>query len=303
KHTLGRGRTTAIPALHNSQKQVIVDVQEKAEILNSYFAEVTAWAGPKIDPKVADALPESTVILDKFKVQQPDVEKILRKLDPSRACSPGITNRMLKQMVPSLVTPLTKLVYESFESSVFPDRWKNGVINPLYKSGDFLDPSNYRPITLLPALSKIPERLVHRQLYNHLVKNKLLSPFQSGFVAKDSTTNLLLDVVNKIKLGITANKFVRAALLDFKKAFDNVNHECLLLKLYKKGVRGKALKWIEDYLKDRTIQTMLDGKMSQKRLVTKGVPQGSILGPLLFLVYIDDLPNNIESTVRLFADD
>ncbi|CAF1275692.1 unnamed protein product [Didymodactylos carnosus] len=210
---------------------------------------------------------------------------------------------MLKQMVPSLVTPLTKLVNESFEISVCSDRWKNGVINPLYKSGDSLDPSNYRPITLLPALSKIPERLVHRQLYNHLVKNKLLWPFQSGFVAKDSTTNLLLDVVNKIKLGITANKFVRAALLDFKKAFDNVNHECLLLKLYKKGVRGKALKWIEDYLKDRTIQTMLDGKMSQKRLVTKGVPQGSILGPLLFLVYIDDLPSNIESTVRLFADD
>ncbi|CAF4595844.1 unnamed protein product, partial [Didymodactylos carnosus] len=143
-------------------------------------------------------------------VEMPEVEAILRSLDPNRACASEITNRMIKNMTPAIVKPVSTLIHESFETGVFPKCWKNGLITPVYKSGNALDRSN-RPITLLKALSKIPER------------------------ARDSTTYLLLDVINQINTGVKEDKFVSSALLDFKKAFDNVNHECLLLKLYKKG--------------------------------------------------------------------
>ncbi|CAF1478114.1 unnamed protein product [Didymodactylos carnosus] len=236
-------------------------------------------------------------------VEMPEVEATLRSLYPNRACASEIINRMIKNMTPAIMKPLTKLIYESFETGVFPKCWKNGLITSVYKSGNNLDRSNYRPITLSKALSKIPERLGHRQLYRHLINTKLLSASQSEFIAKDSRTYVLLDVINKINTGVKDDKLVPCTLLDFKKAFDNVNHECLLVKLYKKGVRGQALKWIENYLKDRIVQTILDGCTSKKCSVTKGVPQGSILGPLLFLVYIDDITNDIESNINLFADD
>ncbi|CAF4437751.1 unnamed protein product, partial [Didymodactylos carnosus] len=186
---------------------------------------------------------------------------------------------------------------------VFPQQWKRGLVNPLFKSGDSLEPNNYRPITLLPALSKVCERVVFRQLYNYLTKYKLLSPFQSGFIAKDSTTNMLLNVVHEINAGLENHHYVRAVLLDFQKAFDNVNHRGLLLKLEKKGIQGKALKWFESYLTGRMIQTILEGVISSPLKIDKGVPQGSVLGPLLFLLYIDDLSLNIQSTIKLYADD
>ncbi|CAF0935334.1 unnamed protein product [Didymodactylos carnosus] len=279
---MGRRRYTTIPVLNNNNNVIVTATQEKVEILNEFFAEVCTWHGPTVDPKIADSLSSSSAFLHEFKVELPGVEKLLRRLDLSHTCAPSITNRMLKNMIPSIVQPLTKLVYESFQTSTFPLRRKNGIVNPLYKNGDKLERSNYRPITLLQAFSKVPERLVHKQLYTHFIKNKLLSVSQSGFAAKDGPINLLLEVVHKNNSDIKKDKFIRAASLDFQKAFDNVNHECLILKLYKKGIRGKALKWIEDYLANRSIQTVLDGHISRKRPVTKGVLQGSVL--LLFLV-------------------
>ncbi|CAF1216792.1 unnamed protein product, partial [Didymodactylos carnosus] len=164
KNTLRRTRTTMIPALLNSVNEIVVDyhqtanqsvidyyneviklckqtnpsvdehTREKIEILNEYFAEVCTWTGSIIDSKIADCLSESKVLINKFKVVQPEVENILRSLDQSRACAPEITNRMIKNMAQSIVKPVCKLIYESFETSIFPEIWKNGVINPLYKS-------------------------------------------------------------------------------------------------------------------------------------------------------------------------
>ncbi|CAF1101160.1 unnamed protein product [Didymodactylos carnosus] len=121
KNTLGRTRTTVIPALLNSMNKIVVDTREKIETLNEYFAEVCTWRGPIIDSKIADCLPESKVSINKFTVVQPEVEKILRSLDHNRACAPEITNRMIKNMAPSIVKSVCKLIYESFETSVFPE--------------------------------------------------------------------------------------------------------------------------------------------------------------------------------------
>ncbi|CAF4354041.1 unnamed protein product [Didymodactylos carnosus] len=135
--------------------EIVVDTREKIKILNEYFAEVCTWTGSIIDSKIADCLSESKVLINKFTVVQPEAENILRSLDHSRAYAPEITNRMIKNMAQSIVKPVCKLIYESFETSIFPGIWKNGVINPLYKSGDSLKRSNYRPITLLKVLSKV----------------------------------------------------------------------------------------------------------------------------------------------------
>ncbi|CAF1185525.1 unnamed protein product [Didymodactylos carnosus] len=220
-----------------------------------------------------------------------------------KSTSRKLTDRMLKNLESSIAPIIVILIRESLSSGIFPSYWKRGLINPLFKSGNLLDPSNYRPITLLPALSKVCECAVFRQLYDYLIKNKLLTTLQSGFISKDSTTSLLLDIIQKINIGVENDRYVRVMLLDFQKAFDNVSHSSLLMKLEKKDIRRKALKWFQSYLEGRSIQTVLEGVTSNLREILKGIPQGSVLGPLLFLIFIDDLPIGMASSMRLFADD
>ena len=164
--------------------------------------------------------------------------------------------------------------------------------------------NNYRPISLLSIFDKIIEKLMHKRLYNFLEDNNILYEKQYGFRKKNSTIFSLIEITEKIKESIDKNKYGCGIFIDLRKAFDTVNHDILLKKLDHYGIRGTALDWYKCYLKDRLQYVFLNGESSDRETITCGVPQGSVLGPLLFLVYINDLPNisNILD-FYLFADD
>jgi hypothetical protein len=162
---------------------------------------------------------------------------------------------------------------------------------------------NYRPISLLSALSKALERIIHKHIFNFYKDLNFFCPFQSGFIPKDSTVNQLTSIYHSFCEALDEGKEVRAVFCDISKAFDRVWHRGLLYKLRVSGISGKLLAWFQDYLSGRKQSVVLSGVHSDTVEISAGVPQGSILGPLLFLVYINDIVSDISSPIRLFADD
>ena len=189
------------------------------------------------------------------------------------------------------------------EQGYFPTCWKYGNVTPIHKKDDKSAPSNYRPITLLRSLCKVMERCVHKYLYNYIIENAILTPFQSGFVRGDSTTNQLLQIYHTFCNAVDSGKEVRAVFCDISKAFDRVWHRGLLHKLSGIGCSDKITSWFSNYLTGRKQRVVLSGHVSEWMSALAGVPQGSILGPLLFLIYINDIVKNLGCSIRLFADD
>ena len=199
---------------------------------------------------------------------------------------------------------MTKIFNHSLNTGIFPSDFKIGKITALHKSGDRSDISNYRPISVLPALSKILEKAVHEQVYKHMSTNNYLSDHQSGFRPKRSTDTALTWYTDKIYRNMGDKKATVSVYLDLAKAFDTVNHEMLLLKLKSYGITGTAHDWFSSYLSNRKQQVCVNGQLSSPSTVTMGVPQGSILGPLAFIIFINDLPSAIKhSEVHMYADD
>ena len=216
----------------------------------------------------------------------------MKDLKCSTSCGlDGITARLLKAAGPSIYPVLLHICNISIQMRTFPTSWKIGCITPLHKSGDTINPDNFRPISVLPCLGKMLERLVHNQVYGYLTSHNLLSPRQSGFRKGYSTGTCLIDFLHDIYSNIDEGHASGVLFLDLKKAFDVVDHQILLEKLKYLGFRESAVNWFGSYLKDRQQVTKLGGKLSNKNTVTHGVPQGSILGPLLFSLYVNDLPN------------
>ena len=233
------------------------------------------------------------------------VYKLLCSLSVSK--STGIDNipaRVLKLSAPVISQSLTKIFNASIASQTFPSEWKIARIIPLHKKGprDMLD--NYRPISILPVISKIYEKILYEQLIEYLVTENILSDHQFGFRRQHSTASALLDSTNEWYMNMDRGLFNLVVFLDLKKAFDTVNHEILLAKLMAYGVKGSSLNLISSYLKDRKQTCMVNGSYSNQGRISCGIPQGSILGPLFFLLYINDLPNCLSfTTPRMFADD
>ena len=198
------------------------------------------------------------------------------------------------------------MIYERcIETGIYPSSWKKANVVPIHKKGSRQCKNNYRPISLLPIFSKIFEKLLFDAIYSHLSENKLLTPNQSGFRPGDSTINQLLFITHKIYCAFddTPSKETRAVFLDLSKAFDRVWHEGLIHKLRCNGVSGDMLALICNFLMNRKQRVVLNGKTSEWKDVLAGVPQGSVLGPLFFLIYINNQCDNLNSGVRLFADD
>ena len=189
---------------------------------------------------------------------------------------------------------MTDIFNQSLKSSVFPKIWKEGKVTPIYKSGDRSNMSNYRPITVLPILGKILERLAHTQIYSYLSENKILSQSQFGFRPKLSTSTALAFFTDSILDNADNGLITASVFLDLNKAFDAVDHNILLRKLKLIGLDSKSLNWFESYLSNRLQKTSISNTLSSPLPVSVGVPQGSILGPLLFIIYVNEMPNIVK---------
>lgn len=202
------------------------------------------------------------------------------------------------------MAPLLTFIFQSsLKQGKLPSDWKLAYISPIHKKGTKSDPSNYRPISLTSVCSKTLEHIISSAIFTHLDNHNILSHNQHGFRARRSCETQLIGAITDFQQCLHNGKHIDALFLDFSKAFDKVSHNKLCLKLSYYGINGQLLMWIKDYLSDRYQSVVLDGIYTELHPVISGVPQGTVLAPLFFLLYINDISDSINSTIRLYADD
>ena len=230
--------------------------------------------------------------------------KLLSNLKTDKAAGPDNIKPVVLKELRCQIAPILQIrLQKSIDSGTLPSDWTKGNVAPLYKNGPQSDPSNYRPITLTCILCKLTEHIIASNISAHFTRYNILYDLQHGFRERRSCETQLIQLVDDLARTLVAGQQSDLILLDFSKAFDKVSHSKLLYKLHEHGIRGCTLDWIRSFLIGRTQVVVLEGEKSDEVPVTSGVPQGSVLGPLLFLLYINNLPDHVKSQVRLFADD
>ena len=301
KRITNKKKLTNIPPIFDNNIYV-TNFHQKAKIFNDYFADQC-----KIHDNgsvLPDYFSRTDLSISYVDVNTDQIVDIIRKYSSKKAhgCD-EISVAMLQLCATEVALPLSLIFQKCLSSGTFPDSWKCANVQPVHKKNNRQAKSNYRPISLLPICGKILEKIIFDRVYSFLNVNKLISKNQSGFRPGDSTIYQLVSITSNIFDSFEKYDETRALFLDISKAFDKVWHDGLIFKLKCNGISGNLLKFLENYLQNRQQRVVLNGTASDWRSVNAGVPQGSVLGPLLFLIYINDLTDNISSHMRLFADD
>ena len=296
--------------------KIIVDskvIQGKEQIcgkFNEFFANIGPKRATQIKPtsnKTYDTFLKKQILVsfDFTLVTENDVLKHLSFLRTKNSAGiDGISVKLLKKLSPALINPLTLIINQSLVTGIFPNKLKIAKVLPLFKKDDPTIMDNYRPISLLTAISKLLEKVVFSQLSDYFHKNNLFYDIQYGFLKNHSTEYAAMELTDKVLKDIDEKNSSLAIFMDLSKAFDTLDHNILIKKLAHYEINGTPLEWFKSYLTGRSQYVELDGVSSNVLFLSTGVPQGSILGPLLFLIYMNDIPHCAKYfNFILYADD
>jgi hypothetical protein len=275
-----------------------------AQVLNNYFSSVFTIENKMNIPNVDIQQTNNDTTFTDYYITIEDVERAINKLKINKSPGPDLVYPVLIKNLCNEVAPILQEIFNlSLKTGNIPNDWKRANITPIFKKGDKSLPENYRPISLTSIIGKLMETILCEQIRKYIEGNNIIGDSQHGFRNKRSCQTNLIEFYDKIfKLNDSYNS-VDIFFLDFKKAFDKVPHERLLLKLRACGIGGFIHEWIKKWLNNRQQRVVINGKASEWQAVLSGVPQGSVLGPILFIIYINDLENKITGIVSKFADD
>ena len=283
------------------------DPISKANILNKQFESVFSPRQPLSLKHLCSRLissPQTT--MDNIKVTPEGVDKLLQGLSPHKASGPDEISpspRILKELHLEIAPVLCHIFNISLDTGTVPDDWKKATVAPVFKKGLKSKPSNYRPISLTCITSKLLEHIIVSNLMTFFDKNNILSPYQHGFRSGHSCETQLINFTQELYSNLEHGYQTDVIIMDFSKAFDKVDHLRLIYKLQSLGVSPQVTNWVKSFLSNRSQKVAVEGQLSNEVPVLSGVPQGSVLGPCLFLAYINDLPNSVKCKSRMFADD